>query len=245
MAFRLTYCPYIVLIIFLLATTNHICNAQEYLFRARIISADSIGTDIRNCHIINKTKNLGTVSDQYGNFRITADINDSILFSAIGYEKLEIALSETIYNNSRIIRLNPVAYELEEVTVKPFQIELPMISKYEIYTPPLPNQGGINIPTGVSPISFFYNRFSKEAKQKKYYKSVTEETADFIIIGEKFNGNIVSRLTGLKDDEMIAFISYCAFTTEFLRYMSPETIKREILRKYRKYTETKEEENLP
>ncbi len=240
MVYRTKYFLHIVLVTLCSVIACSIGNAQEYLFQARIIVADSTGTAIRNCHIINKSKRMGTVSDQYGNFRITADINDSITFSAIGYEKLAIVLTDSIYN-SYFIKLTPVAYELEEVTIKPFNLNLPPINKYEIYTNPLPNQGGVNIPTGISPVSFFYDRFSKEAKQKKRYKSLTEGTADHVIIGEKFNGELVSRLTGLKDDELIAFISWCNFSQDFLRWMSPETIKRTIVKKYKEYAENKEE----
>jgi hypothetical protein len=52
---------------------------------------------------------------------------------------------------------------------------------------------------------------------------------------EKFNGEIVSGLTELKDDELIAFMSYCDFSREFLRNMSFETVKRAILKKYEEY----------
>ncbi len=217
-----------------------VCHAQEHTFRARVMTADSTNTSIANCHIVNKTKQIGTVSDQYGNFRITAGINDSISFSAIGYEKSVIVLTDSIYHYNYFIKLEPKVYELEETTVKPLQLNLSPISKFEIPIKLLPNQGGVNIPTGISPVSFFYNRFSKEAKQKKYYTSVTEGTADHVVVGEKFNGEIVSTITGLKDDELIAFMAWCGFTQEFLRGVSPETIKREIRRKYKEYASNKE-----
>ena len=179
---------------------------------------------------------MGTVSDAYGDFKITANINDSISFSALGYEKLTIAITESMYNYGYIVRLKPKAYELGEVTIKPFQLDLPPVSKYEIYTRPLPNQGGINIPTGFSPVTALYNRFSKEGKQKRYHKTITEGTADFMLIGEKFNGPMVAQLTGLKDDELIKFMSFCNFSSDFLMTYSPETIKREIRKKYQEYT---------
>jgi hypothetical protein len=99
----------------------------------------------------------------------------------------------------------------------------------------LPNQGGINIPTGFSPITALYNRFSKEGKQLRHYQKVKEGTADFMLLGEKFNGNMVSQITGLKDDELIVFMSFCDFSNDFLLNYSPETIKRAILKKYEEY----------
>jgi len=196
---------------------------------------DSTLKAIRDCHIINKTQNMGTISDAYGDFKITANLNDSISFSALGYEKLTIAISDSMYNYGYIVKLKPVAYELGEVTIQPILVA-PLVTKWEVYTKPLPNQGGINIPTGISPITMLYNRFSKEGKQARYHSKITDGTADFMLIGEKFNGELVAQLTGLKDDELIKFMSFCNFSNEFLMNYSPETIKREIRKKYQEYT---------
>ena len=207
----------------------------NYIFRSRVVNDSTLGS-IRDCHIINKTQNMGTVSDAYGDFKITANVNDSISFSAIGYERITIALTDSMFTYGYIIKLKPATYELEEVTIQPLIVK-PLITKWEVYTKPLPNQGGINIPTGISPITALYNRFSKEGKQKRYFQKVSEGTADFMLIGEKFNGEMVSQITGLRDDELIKFMSYCSFTNDFLMNYSPETIKREIRKKYHEYAE--------
>ena len=205
----------------------------NYIFRSRVVN-DSTLSAIPNCNIINKTQQTGTMSDAYGDFKITANVNDSIYFSAIGYETLTIAITDSMYTYGHIIKLKPATYVLPEIVIHPF-LELPAISKWEIYTRPLPGQGGINIPTGISPITFLYDQFSKEGKQKRYYKKLIDGTADFLLIGEKFNGEIVSQITGLRDDELVRFMSWCNFSNDFLMYYSPETIKREIRRKYQEY----------
>ena len=209
----------------------------NYTFHSKVI-CDSSFNSVRDCHIINLSRHTGTMADAYGEFRISADVNDSISFSALGYEKRMITLTDSMFTYGYIIKLKPTVYELEEVTITPFRIELPEISKFGIYTPPLPNQGGINLlPGEMSPVSALYNRFSKEAKQKKYYKKLIEGTADFMVAGEKFNGAMVAQLTGLKDDQLIEFMSYCAFTKDFILNYSPETIKRAIRIKYKKFIE--------
>ena len=209
----------------------------NFIFQSRVI-CDSSFNAIRDCHVINKTQNTGTVTDANGEFKITAYINDSISFSAIGYEQLTIALTLFMFDRGYIITLKPKTYEIKEIGIMLYSLNFPTISKYEIYTPPLPNQGGINLlPTDVSPITALYNRYSKEAKQKRYFKSVIDETADFILIGEKFNGEMVSQITGLKDDELIKFISFCNFSNDFILNHSPETIRRTIRKKYAEYIE--------
>ena len=205
----------------------------NYIFRSRVIN-DSTLSSIRDCHVINKTQRMGTVTDAYGDFKITANVNDSILFSAIGYKTLTIALTDSMYTYGHIIKLQPATYEIDEVIIRPI-LEIPLITKWEIYTKPLPGQGGINIPIGVSPITALYDRFSKEGKQKRYFKKVSEGTADFMLVGEKFNGEMVAQITGLKDDDLIKFMSWCNFSNDFLLNYSPETIKREIRKKYQEY----------
>ncbi|MDR1155040.1 MAG: hypothetical protein LBL04_10010 [Bacteroidales bacterium] len=226
---------YLFVLAVLFAHSN--CRAQDcnYVFGSRIVN-DSTLSSVRDCHVSNKTQRTGTVSNVYGDFRITASVNDSISFSAIGYEELTIALTDSIFTRRHVIRLKPIAYELGEVTITPYHLDLPPISKFSIPAPaPLPGQGGVNIPTGISPVTFLYDRFSKEGKQKRYYGKLTEGTADFMLIGEKFNGELVSQITGLKEEELIKFMSFCGFSSDFLKNYSPETIKRAIREKYKAY----------
>ena len=225
---------------------------NKYRFMATLMDADT-AVSIPNCHIINKTRNLGTVSDESGIFTVTANIGDSIMFSSIGYVRMTIVVHDSMYTNNRIIRLKPAIYVLTDLdigilsTYDRFKRDIlsreaeeaykmsARVSQYDVYVPPLPNQGGINVPLSVSPITFLYNLWSKEGKQYQYYQSVINGTAEFVIIGEKFNGLLVKELTGFENDELIKFMSFCMFTKEYLLYASKMEIQREIMRKYREY----------
>ena len=223
----------------------------KYRFLAKIMDADT-AVVIPGCHIINKTSNMGTVSDGFGAFTITANRGDSLYFSAIGYAKLTIAVHDTMYTNTRIIRLKPTTYTLSAVDIGILSTydrfkrdvlskeaeeayKLAHVAKYEVYIPPLPNQGGINVPLAISPVTFLYNLWSKEGKQYRHYQSIVSGSAEFMVIGEKFNGLIVRDLTGFENDELIQFMSYCMFTKEFLLVAPERVIQQEIMRKYREY----------
>lgn len=263
MIFRRTHIrlclPAVVLAVLLPATAG----AQpwkdfKYKFVAKVIRADS-AVVIPNCHVINKTQKMGTVSDEYGSFTITANVKDSVEFSAIGYAKLTIAVHDSMYTNTRVVRLQPVAYALSEVNIGLFStydrfkrdvmntrvaqhgISIDPISKYEIYTPPLPGQGGISAPGLGSPVTFIYNLLSKEGRQRRRYLDVINGTADHVIIGEKFNGLLVYQLTGLKDDELVAFMSSCMFTKEYLLLAPQQEINRNVMRRYGEYLKRKRE----
>jgi hypothetical protein len=227
----------------------------NYRFIARVMDADT-AVVVPRCHIINKTQNLGTASDDYGNFTVTANKGDSIMFSSIGYVRLTIAVHDSMFTNNRIIKLKPAVYYLTQVDIgilstydrfkrdvlsreaqEAYQMA-PNVKQYDIYTPSLPNQGGINIPLMgalASPVTFLYDMLSKEGKQFRHYMSVINGTAEYIIIGEKFNGFLVRRLTGFENDELVKFMSYCMFTKEYLLVASEMEIQRQIMYKYREY----------
>ena len=248
----------LVCFVFLLSSGVH-AQRRDYNFRfdARVMDADT-AMAISHCHIINKTQNKGTISDVYGSFTITANVGDSIVFSSIGYGRLTIAVNDSMYTNDRIIMLKQEAYTLTELdiglfsTYDRFRREILSMEAqkaydmafdggmYDLYTPPLPNQGGINIPlpaTFASPITFLYNLWSVEGKQYRHFLSVINGTAEFIIIGEKFNGFIVRELTGFENDELVKFMSFCNFTKKYLLAASEMEIRRAIMRKYREYIE--------
>jgi hypothetical protein len=227
----------------------------NYKFSGMVIDADT-AVSITNCHIINKTLNMVTLTDMSGAFIITANKGDSIMFSHIGYEKLVIAVGDSMYSNNRVVRLKPATYLLTEVEIgllstydrfkrdvlsreaaEAYRLQHE-IGKYDVYTPALPNQGGINIPIAgmfANPVTFLYDMLSVEGKQYRHYLSVIDGTAEFMIIGEKFNGFLVKEITGYENDELIKFMSYCKFTKEYLLVASGMEIQREILRKYREY----------
>ncbi len=243
--------------IFLSLTNIHAQRKDfNYKFIAKIVNADSAEV-VKDCHVINKTMMLGTVSDDYGSFTITANLKDSITFSAIGYEKLVIAVHDSMYTNNRVIKLKPIAYALGEVNIgrlstydrfkrdvmnteiKKPDFKIDPISRFEVAPNLLPNQGGINLPGLGSPVTFFYNLWSKEGKQQRYYLSVVNETADYIVIGNKFNGLIVRQLTGLTDDELVEFMAYCEFTKSYLMIADQGQINRSIMQKYKEYIKMK------
>ena len=65
-------------------------------------------------------KNVGTVTDQLGNFSLVIDSrydNDSLRFSLIGYEPKSYLVKDFRENSVKEILLKPKMYNLSEVTV--------------------------------------------------------------------------------------------------------------------------------
>ncbi len=84
---------------------------------------DAIG-NLYNAHIINLTTKQGTFTNQAGEFRVLASVNDSLKISFVGYKSIRIKVSANhfgIQKNSFI--LSKETFELDEVTLKRHQLK--------------------------------------------------------------------------------------------------------------------------
>ena len=101
------------------------CQTQK----GKVLSNETkLGIGFVNVGIIGK--NVGTVSDESGNFAIDFGNNyenDSLRFSMIGYESKSFLVGQFKEDTNKIVYLNPRSYNLKEVKViyhKPKEIRL-------------------------------------------------------------------------------------------------------------------------
>ena len=87
--------------------------------KGKVLSSDTnSGIGFVNIGIIGK--NVGTVSDEFGNFSLNIDStynNDSLRFSMIGYEPKSILVSQFKEDLNKNIILTPKSYDLPEIKV--------------------------------------------------------------------------------------------------------------------------------
>ncbi len=81
-----------------------------------IVSSDSIA--IENVHIINISTKRGTISNKFGEFKISVKINDTINFSNIQFENKTIIINKnTLEDGFIIVQLFQKTNKLKEVMV--------------------------------------------------------------------------------------------------------------------------------
>ena len=74
-------------------------------------------------HIINATQKTGTVNSASGNFQLLVQVGDTLLFSSIQYQKLEVIISaEIIREGNLIIELKEDVNQLAEVNISNIQL---------------------------------------------------------------------------------------------------------------------------
>lgn len=83
-----------------------------------------IDGEISQIEIINQNSKEGTVTNQYGQFGISVREGDRLRFEAIQYQNFTVIIDENIVKNKKMtIRINDEINTLDEVIVKPYDLE--------------------------------------------------------------------------------------------------------------------------
>ena len=77
-----------------------ICLSQsngQKLIEGTVYNDDSYS--IEGVHVLNITSNYNTITDSKGNFKIYANLNDEIIFSAIQFKRKKIIINDDLLNS--------------------------------------------------------------------------------------------------------------------------------------------------
>lgn len=237
-------------------------SAQFMKIADRVIVAgyvfeETSGNPLPYVNVYIKKSRYGTISDTSGYFMLSALVNDTIVFSSLGYDKKYVILTDSASENNKplIVFLDTKFYEIRSVEVialrKYQQLE------YEFTKMRLPDDDYIfaanNFPfrpayldyyervnapgLGLvfSPISALYDMFSKEGKEKQ--KLAELQSRDYLssIIDKKVSTELIMKITGLSAEETIVFLNWCNFSPEFILKLTDYDFISVIAYKNRQY----------
>ncbi|WP_341215026.1 hypothetical protein [uncultured Wocania sp.] len=99
---------------FILLLNFQIVVSQSVEIYGKVESSASV----ENIHVINKTSQVFTTTNHVGEFKITAKLNDTLVFSSIQHGSKQITISSRIIlNKALIVNLEEQINELDEVLV--------------------------------------------------------------------------------------------------------------------------------
>ncbi|MFT5641169.1 MAG: hypothetical protein ACI9A7_001271 [Cyclobacteriaceae bacterium] len=87
----------------------------QYDLSGKVINAQK--EDIGFSHVYNRTMGLGKVSDINGKFKLTATKGDTVLFSYVGYSKLELIVDNEHLNKFLLVELVGDSILLPSITI--------------------------------------------------------------------------------------------------------------------------------
>lgn len=109
---------YAFLSVLVCALISFTTNAQEIELQGKI-TAEVEETAFVN--IINLSQKTGSISNKNGEFSISVQLNDSLVFSAVQFEKLDVVVTEEILQNQFLaVQLTEKNTFLQEVVINPY-----------------------------------------------------------------------------------------------------------------------------
>ena len=163
---------------------------------------------IPSVHVINLSQVVGVITDKKGKFEIPAKLNDTLYLSYLGFKSIKVRVTNDLlkFKNSKI-QLTELAYALEEVIVKPYELtgyleidakNVPVSQSYRYSIPGLPSRGyeGGSRNSGAfskvinaifNPADFLYNLFGKQPRQFKKLQQMKEDFRIRELLSSKFD----------------------------------------------------------
>lgn len=205
-------------------------------FEALVLNAQS-GTPLESVHVINLNKVTGTITDNKGKFTIEASVNDTLYFSYLGFKSQKIRVTNDMFRfKDTKISLTELAYALEEVIVRPYQLtgyleidvkNLPINTAYQYSISGLPvsYEAGNKSPSAVTkvlgailnPADLLRNLFGKKPNQMRKLRKIKEDDEIRNLLASKFDRETLTELLQLEKVDLDDILANCNYSKSFIR----------------------------
>lgn len=211
-------------------------SAQQSMIIGHLLDSSS-QQPLQFAHVQNVDQALGTLTDRNGRFRIPAQVNDTVVFSIVGYQTLAWIITEKHLSDSALTFKLPVdTVLLKEVTIA----ELPTEEEFKrrilatkiedtsfwyhgVAKPVFKgdktlDSKHVNNPLFLlaHPITGWHYKFSKKEKERRKMHEIDQQAFKRNRVEMKFTRTWVGEVTGLKGDVLTDFISFCNYDLAYL-----------------------------
>lgn len=206
-------------------------------FKAIVVNAQS-GDAMESVHVVNLNQVIGTITNPKGEFSITAAVNDTIYFSFLGFKSQKIRVTNDMFKfEDTKVALTELAYALEEVIVRPFQLtgyleidvkNLPVNNnayQYSISGLSVGYEAGNKNPTAVTkvlgailnPADLLRNLFGKKPAQMRKLRQVKEDDKIRDLLASKFDRETLTELLQLEKMDIDDILNNCSYSKSFIK----------------------------
>lgn len=207
---------------------------------------------LKSAHILNLTSVRGTITNQYGRFKISAKKGDEIYISYIGYQSIKLIVTNDLLNNKDLkIAIHDRIVPLDEVEVKSTHLigvlavdakNVPKSTPNRIHINGLPQTYETGLPKPrnynsalaavFSPIDFWYQKLGKRAKELKKLDKLRKDDKLREIMEEKFNREVMMQYLDMSRNEINQMLKDCNYSRRFIKKASDLQIVDAILNCY-------------
>lgn len=191
---------------------------------------------LQNVHVINLSKIKGVISKSDGSFDIPAAVNDTLYFSYLGYKSIKVRVTNDMFRfQNTTIGLTELAYALEEVVLKPYQLtgyleidvrHLPEDDafQYSISGLSVGYEAGSRKPSAVSkvlgailnPADLLRNLFGKKPRQMRRLQEMKQDDAIRDLLASKFDRETLTELLQIEKIDINDILSNCNYSKSFI-----------------------------
>ena len=228
---------YFTLLIFFLGFFGIAQETQEetQIFSAIVVNAQS-DRPLESVHIVNLNKVFGTITNNKGEFSISASVNDTIYFSYLGFKSQKIRVTNDMFKfKDTKVALTELAYALEEVIVRPYQLtgyleidvkNIPINNAYQYSISGLNvgYEGGKKNPSAVTkvlgailnPADLLRNLFGKKPNHMRKLRQVKEDDAIRDLLASKFDRETLIELLQIEKMDIDDILNNCSYSKSFI-----------------------------
>ncbi len=202
---------------------------------ALVVNAQS-DFPLESVHVINLNKVIGTITNEKGEFSITASANDTLYLSYLGFKTQKIRVTNDMlkFKNTKIA-LTEMAYALEEVIVTPYELtgfleidvkNIPINEGYQYSISGLEKgyEAGSKNPSAVTkvlgailnPADMLRNLFGKDAKQMKKLRLMKQDNQIRDLLASKFDRELLTELLHLEKVDIDDILTNCNYSRSFI-----------------------------
>ncbi|MFX0556772.1 carboxypeptidase-like regulatory domain-containing protein [Maribacter sp. CXY002] len=191
---------------------------------------------MESVHVVNLNQVLGTITNDKGEFTITAAVNDTLYFSFLGFKSQKIRVTNDMFKfKDTQIALTELAYALEEVIVRPYQLtgyleidvkNLPINNAYQYSISGLSvgYEGGNKNPSAVTkvlgailnPADLLRNLFGKKPNQMRKLRQMKEDDEIRNLLASKFDRETLTEFLQLEKVDIQDILNNCNYSKSFI-----------------------------
>jgi hypothetical protein len=204
-------------------------------FSAKVVNAQT-DEPLESVHVVNLNQVIGTITNAEGEFTIRATVNDTLYFSYLGFKSQKIRVTNDMFRfRDTKIALTELAYALEEVIVRPYQLtgyleidvkNLPINTAYQYSISGLSKsyEAGNKNPSAVTkvlgailnPADLLRNLFGKRPNQMRKLRLIKEDDEIRDLLASKFDRETLTELLQLEKVDIEDILSNCNFSKSFI-----------------------------
>jgi len=216
-----------------------------------------ISQPLENTYIHNLSTGATVFTNENGDFTIGIREYDTIAITRVGYNPEFIILNDSLLEKKdrlyiRLLMKSILLKEIKIYAIKPYPlfkkemarkndstfIDDVNLSKEEKERIANENNTGGNLLAGTPlahPFTFLYEQYSRKAKMQREYADLMDHQDEVSELAQKYNPEIVQRITHLEGNKLEEFMVYCSFTYYTLIVSSKQEIEAMIFNKYQQY----------